>query len=740
MDYSTKNIKKFVYGHYFYGGVRQALGAMVPAMVLLGIFDKPVWGLAATFGAMCVSIVDQPGPLRHRRNEMFGCALLGAATAGLTALVSANDVALWIAVICQCFVFSLFTVFGRKGGLIGFACMLLMTLTMHSEFTPAEALGHMGVTFLGGLWYTLFSLLVTRAQWYRQEQQAIAACIFASAEYLEAKSAFYDPEADLDDSLRQLIVRQAAVAEQQDAARDVVLRELPRAVGEGMDRRRRMMFNLFIDIVDLHENVVAVHTDYALLRRVFAGSDLLLFFRDLLHKVALDTEAVGMAITQNIVAKRNISVKAELRAIEYEIEQLRKADVHRTEPEAYSALIWTFRRARTVAHILDRLHQHTDPSAELDSSGLKIDTSLQRFLSRQDFSFGRLTSNLRLSSPNFRHALRVTLAVAIGMTVSSSWLISHHIMHSYWIVLTIVVIMKPGFSLSKQRNMQRLSGTLIGCAMVLGLLYFVHNNIVLLIVMMLAAVMGNSLVQLYYLASATFNTVFVLLSFHFIAPGSFSVIGERALDTLVGSVIALGCSYVLPYWEYRLILPAVRAALASNRNYLEAARGLVGTGVTQPADDFEYRLARKNVHVTFGNFANSFYRMMLEPKSKQRSVTELNSLVLQNHELAAQIGAAAPLLATLPALPPALSQVTENIEQTLAAAEAGTPDPRDDVEVLRELGRTLDGAIADAEAKADPGLDQDTLWALKQLVYQIKQMAKTSQSLRKNSAAAQSSV
>jgi uncharacterized membrane protein YccC len=260
---------------------------------------------------------------------------------------------------------------------------------------------------------------------------------------------------------------------------------------------------------------------------------------------------------------------------------------------------------------------------------------------------------------------------------------------------------------------------------------------VLLIVMMLAAVMGNSLVQLYYLASATFNTVFVLLSFHFIAPGSLSVIGERALDTLVGSVIALGCSYVLPYWEYRLIWRSVQAALASNRKYLEAARGLVGTGMPQPADDFEYRLARKNVHVTFGNFANSFYRMMLEPKSKQRSVTELNALVLQNHELAAQIGAAAPLLTALPALPPALSQVMSSVEQILAAAEAGTPDPRDDVEVLRELGRTLDGAVAEAEAKTDPGLDQDTLWALKQLVYQIKQMAKTSQSLRKNSAAAQ---
>lgn len=734
MDYSSTNIKKFVYSHYFYAGVRQAFGALVPAMVLLGIFDQPVLGLAATFGATCVSVVDQPGPLKHRRNEMVGCALLGAATALITALASQSAMALWIAVVAQCFVLSLLSVFGRKGGLMGFACMLLMTLTMHSQFTPAQALLHTGVTIAGGLWYTLFSVLITRWLWYRQEQQALAACIFASAEYLQAKSPLYDIDVDLAESQRQLIARQAAVAEQQEAARDVVLRELPRANDEGMDRRRRMMFNLFIDIVDLHETVVAVHTDYALLRRVFAGSDLLIFFRDLLHKLGQDTEAVGLAVTQNITTRRRISVKAELLAIEYEIEKLKKGDLARNEPEAYSALIWTFRRARNMANILDRLHKHTDPTAPIESSSLKIDTSLQRFLSRQTFSFGRITSNLRLSSPNFRHALRVTLAVAIGMTLSSEWLMPHHFLHSYWVVLTIVVIMKPGFSLSQQRNLHRLSGTLIGCALVLGLLWTVDNNIVLLLVMLLAAIMGNSLVQLYYLASSAFNTMFVLLAFHFITPGSLSVIGERALDTLVGSVIALACSYVLPYWEYRLILPTIQGAIASNRKYLEAAWGLVGRGISRPADDVDYRLARKNVHVAFGNFANSFYRMMLEPKSRQRSVAELNALVLQNHELAAQVGSAAPLLAALPSLPPALSAVIASVISTLSAAEACSPDPRDDTDVLRELARELDTAVSQAESAN--GIDADTLPALRQLVFQLKQMAKTSQSLRKNAAAA----
>jgi uncharacterized membrane protein YccC len=34
----------------------------------------------------------------------------------------------------------------------------------------------------------------------------------------------------------------------------------------------------------------------------------------------------------------------------------------------------------------------------------------------------------------------------------------------YWILLTVIIILKPGYSLSKQRNIQRLIGTLVGVA------------------------------------------------------------------------------------------------------------------------------------------------------------------------------------------------------------------------------------------------------------------------------------
>ncbi len=47
-----------------------------------------------------------------------------------------------------------------------------------------------------------------------------------------------------------------------------------------------MLFNLFINVVDLHELFVGAHTDYPLVRNTFGGSDLLIFYRDLMRKAA----------------------------------------------------------------------------------------------------------------------------------------------------------------------------------------------------------------------------------------------------------------------------------------------------------------------------------------------------------------------------------------------------------------------------------------------------------------------
>jgi uncharacterized membrane protein YccC len=266
-----------------------------------------------------------------------------------------------------------------------------------------------------------------------------------------------------------------------------------------------------------------------------------------------------------------------------------------------------------------------------------------------------ITSNLRLDSPICRYALRLTLAAACAMALWT--LVPALEAQGYWILLTVLIIMKPGFALTRQRNSWRLFGTLIGCVVALGALYSTDNNTWLFVAMVISTIIGGSLLQLNYMTASVFNTNAVLLAFHFVDPSASTIITDRAIDTVIGSVLSFACSYFLPWWEAQFMPSLSRAAINANREYLRAGLHYVDMLQTHKKDpqnsdvhraEVAWRLARKNVYVALGNFAEAFYRMMLEPRSRQWHVIEFNNLMIQTHMLASQINAVMHVLTTSP--------------------------------------------------------------------------------------------
>jgi uncharacterized membrane protein YccC len=823
MRYSVE-IRKFLYSQYFYGGLRIAVGVSLPALLCLIVFHDRELGFTIATGALGACVVDMPGPLKYKHNEMLACTVIGFLSALATGLATVNPVALWCTVVPLTFVLSLIVVYGNRWPQISFATLFMMIMTLEEHFTPIQALVNASWILLGGLWYTYWSTFVSRWMMHRIEQQALAESVFACADYLLARAAFYDLDNDLDECYRNLVDKQIAAVERQDAARDIVLRNLPKLKRGKLEPRRAMLFNLFINTVDLHELFVGAHTDYPLVRNTFGGSDLLVFYRDLIRKAAEDLEEIGLAVLQNQAPRKSVNVKAELRAIEFEIELMRKQDLPAKSPEAYAAVSSNFRRIWSATRLIDRMRKSlsSDPSAT--ETELRIDKALSRFVSSRRVPFGQIFSNLTMASPSFRHALRVTIAVAVGFWLGRLLPLTN----AYWIVMTTVIILKPGYSLTKQRNGQRIVGTLIGCAASIALIILVKNPHIVMVVMFASMVMSYSLLLFNYAASVVFTSSYVLLLFHLLAPGSMRIIGERAIDTVVGCSIAIAASHLFPYWEYRLMGKLVNTMISATRQYLEASwwwsgkpaaavvatvteagarapaaamadpavefarPAMVGAGAeveevgsvaavaapTMSADvqpiadaeasagtttvsnvtarpasgasaaaaaaataldrDYRYRLARKNVHVAFANLGQAFQRMMLEPKSAQRFVPELNGLLVRSHVLASQITAAAPLLRTsaqqqqqvesvsLQPLQRALSVVRDNLTE----AEAGTAAPADQAEQIKLLNRELDAMVVETEKS--PDYSADAVHDMKLLAHQCKQMLAASALIRKD--------
>ncbi|MFC0398913.1 FUSC family protein [Paraburkholderia rhizosphaerae] len=848
MRYSVE-IKKFLYSQYFYGGLRIAVGVSLPAVLCLTVFHNRELGFTIATGALGACAVDMPGPLKYKHNEMLACSVIGFLAALATGLATINAFALWSTVVPLTFVLSLIVVYGNRWPQISFATLFMMTLTLEEHFTPLQALVNASWILLGGLWYTYWSTFVSRWMVHRIEQQALAESVFACADYLLARADFFDLDNNLDDCYRNLVAKQIAAVERQDAARDIVLRNLPRLKSGHLEPARVTLFNLFINTVDLHELFVGAHTDYPLVRTTFGGSDVLIFYRDLIRKAAADLEDIGLAVLQDRPPRARINIKAELRAIEYELDQMRKQGLPTKNAEAYAAVSSSFRRLWSGTRMIDRMRRSlADPTSSIETE-LRIDQALSKFVSSRRVPFRQIFSNLSMASPSFRHALRVTIGVAVGFWLGRLLPLTN----AYWIVMTVIIILKPGYSLTKQRNGQRIVGTLIGCAASIVLMMFVKEPHILLVVMFASMVMSYSLLLFNYTASVVFTSSYVLLMFHLLAPGSMRIIGERAIDTVVGCAIAIAASHLFPYWEYRLMGKLVNDMIAATRQYLEAswwwsgkpavvvapavvteagarASGVViatepvtgtagrpadasadtpagvrgsasartgehvdsepgihmetravnpkdgidskdelvatlaaATATAIPADqpaasaaggrtaasnaassaaagaldrDFRYRLARKNVHIAFANLGQAFQRMMLEPKSAQKFVPELNNLLVRSHVLASEITAAAPLLRTVvqadrhtqQPLQRGLSVVRENLEQ----AEAGTPPPADQADLMKRLTRELDSMVIDAEKAPESVGKADAVNELKLLAHQCKQMLAASCLIRKD--------
>lgn len=740
MAFRSNDLKRFFYSHYFLGGVRQAVGVLAPALVLGGLFQLYSIGATASIGAACVAILDQAGgPRRYGTNGMLGAILLGSLTAAITGLATSNALALWIVVPMLCFAFSMFTVFGKQGGLLGYACLLLMTLTMRTPMGVHDVLLHTTWSFLGGLFYFVFSYSLHRLLWHRENLQALSVALFATADYIRVRSTFYDMDEDLEESYRTLIGRQADMTEKHQATRDLVLRELPR--GKASSRHlRTAMLNVFIDMVALLDSMIATQTDYATLRRELPDSDILMFSRDALYKMSRNVERIALDIARNRQTPNRISIKAELRAMEYELEKYRRAGLSKNKPEVYALLVQVLRRLRNGSRIVNRMGSHARPDSDVSLIDQRLDKSFARFLSHQDFRVSLLTSNLRLDSPHFRYAIRVTTAVFLGMSFST--FIAHvnlvntwfpdFTSHSYWVVLTLLIIMKPGYALTRQRNTHRLAGTLIGCALALILFTATDNLDIYISALIITSILGYSLIQLNYLISAVFNTVFVLLVFHFLAGGGVYAIGERLLDTFIACAFALACSYILPWWEHNFMASLADAARRANREFFNAgvryaslnrelnamqrsldedpdsdsltatppsgalegsqtdANGDPALAASQADDearrdavrqlgkqvqeaDVRWRVARQQAYTAFSNFASAFYRMMDEPVRQQFNVPELNHLLIQNHVLASQIAAATPVLASLDHVPAGIQGSLEAIRHYLDDGDADAP-------------------------------------------------------------------
>lgn len=613
--------RTFLFSHYFYTGVRIGTGIIGLTFLTYAIADLPT-AVAVAMGALCTSLMDMPSPLRHKFNEMLAGVLLCSVVALLVSLCSQVEWLLLTVIVLVSFLASMMVVYGRKAMPLQFAALFVMMLASEAPATPLQALRHGALFFAGGAGYMAYAMVVVWILQRRLKQQVLAEALYELAAYTSIKAGCYDMANSLPAQMEKLVRGQSVLAERQQASRDLILRGRP-------SPDEAMLVQVHYAMFDLYELVLSTHTDYVQLRERFAGGAILPLLGGLIGKAARDIEAVAYAMTRDQPSHSTIDYQHELGALD---EMLRTLPVGEGDDlDAHAALRATVYKLKDVTAMIARLHAASRaPGGTLP---MLPQSDMTPFLTQQRYSIATLVANLRWSSPVFRFALRVAMAISVGL-ISARWL--PYTSHGYWTALTIAVILKPSFALTRKRRADRLIGTLVGCMLTAVILHFVHAPALLIGFMFVATVAAPTFLSIKYRYTAVATSVQALLLIGLTVPHGGSGISERLLDTLLGTLIATFFSYVLPNWEYQNLPRLVAAVLDANRKYVDAAADLL---LKRTDDDIHYRISRKRFMDSLASLSAALGRMLDEPAAKQRAPNELNRFTVQNYLLVAHMAA-----------------------------------------------------------------------------------------------------
>jgi uncharacterized membrane protein YccC len=614
-----QNLTRLFVGQHIINGASVGLGVVAVALVASAIFGFAA-GQPATLGAISASISDLPAPWREKARTLgFGFALAMLSTVAIQlALPWPVAALLMIGVIS--FVGGLVTGLGRWAVAVGMQAVIPMVFILgFPRETYSGAVRTEMLLLGGGVAYIVIALLATVFTDPSARRMVASETIHEFSIYLRAVAAVFDPDRDLEAAYGAAIRQQSALSDQFQSARTLLL-ERPGTVGE----RFRLAASIGI-LLDALDSLVAAQCDVELIRKTPAASTVLARIGDVLRVGSLDLEHLSLELLTTghpiLPPDHHLAIDALKR------EAGRVETDEAMDPKVRVALdAATWRLVLSLSHVR-RLEQSL--SNDATARAAIGDVKLAAFIPRRSYAPSALIPHLSPESPVLRFAARLSLAMMAGALVAQSLGDDRH---GNWVLLTIAVVMRAGYGLTRQRRDDRVIGTLIGCVLAAGsVAYFPVGALVG--VQGLAVAVTHSFARLNYRISSTGASVMALVTLHLVQPWVSAPILVRLADTLVGAAIAHLFNYFWPRWEF-LEAPQLASRLQSQLAAFTSA------ALRSDVSEHDYRLARKNVIEAMAALSDSAGRMAIEPMTARKGLDEMAELLIRAYSLVAQLSAA----------------------------------------------------------------------------------------------------
>jgi uncharacterized membrane protein YccC len=650
-----QNLTRLFIGQHIINGVSVGLGVVAVALIASELFGF-VPSQAATLGAISASISDLPAPWREKaRTLVFGFALAMLSTIAMQLALPWPVAALLMIGIIS-FIGGLVTGLGRWAVAVGMQAVIPMVFILGFPRETYSGAVHIEMLFAsGGVAYIAIALLTTVFTDASARRMVASETIREFSIYLRTVAGVFDPDQDFAAAYGPVIRQQSALADQLQSARALLL-ERPGPAGERM--RLSASIGILLDALDA---VIAAQCDVELVRQTPGAAPVLARIGDALRVGSLDLGHLSIELLTTghptLPPDHQLAIDALRRAAAH-------VDADGMDPKARAALdATTWRLVLSLNHI-----RRLEKSLSNDATARAAigDVDLAAFIPKRNYGPSALTPHLSPESPVLRFAARLSLAMMAGAVVAQSLGDERH---GNWVLLTIAVVIRAGYGLTRQRRDDRVIGTLIGCVLAAGSVAYLPLG-ALVAVQGFAVTVVHSFARLNYRVSSTGASVMALVSLHMVQPAFSAPILVRLADTLIGAAIAHLFNYFWPRWEF-LDAPQLASRLQAQLAAFAAA------ALRSDVSEHDYRLARKNVIEAMAALSDSAGRMAIEPMRARKGLDEMAELLIRAYSLVAQLSAAR--LATQTGIPLPDLAISNWLQGHLAglsdAADAVTEPP-----------------------------------------------------------------
>lgn len=608
---------------YFFRACKFTLSVLLP-IVTLGLMGYMEFAVPISIGVFLNAPSDIPGSLKRK---VYGILISIVLTMGVTVIISLSQTHYWIllcVITLLSFSVSLLAVYGFRGSLVAFSGLMAMVFGLAHGLSSIPLWAHVLLIGVGGLFYLSVSLLTRRILPKKDEKQLLSDTLDLTGEYLAVRSQLLTRTEQRDQLLRKLYTIQSEINEKHEVLRELLLTSERRVGRSNYDEKHLL---IFISMVDILELALANSLDYNKMDGLFEGQEKVL---DAFIKVNLAFSEHLKIVSECIITDQNLpsndpmfkALSLARDAIDNYINKLglpkaREGALMLRNLYDYQAL--QLQKIRTVRRALANVNK--DSKLSLKSK------DAHQFITDQEYGFNIILENFSIKSPIFRHSLRLTTAVILAYISGTAI----GIKNTYWIILTLIVIMRPYYGLTKERSINRIIGTLAGAAIATAIILVTQNPIVYAILAVVSLTIAFSLIQQSYRSAAAFITINIIFVYSLMTPNAFEIIQYRVLDTVLGAVLAVFANYLFwPSWEAMNLDKFLSSSIRSNYKYLVAIKLLYST---KQSTELNYKIPRKEAFLAVSNLNAAFQRMTQDPKSKQKSSELIYEIVALNNTI-----------------------------------------------------------------------------------------------------------